>query len=253
MFKKRFIGLAPLLAIATFAVMPVVAQAEIQHWYRNGVVLPEITPVPFVMFGGKINVNQTTSVLGEINCRTVAGGTIENLEGGVGSMDTAAFYECKAPQCEEATLKELGVQGRGVIETYNEPPGNPERTLVGWSMRLVETEIAGVLSVRLKIGEPFVKFETPSPAGMIRLREGCEIVPSHTFGAIYVFEGELDPEIGLAKKGNLNGTTPGKPSTTSFSGASTGVLHNSFPSEATYQGSLKYLGYNEQELITVKP
>jgi hypothetical protein len=52
MVKKLFMGLAPLLAIAALAVMPVVAQAETQHWYRSGVKLAEGTVVPVFMFGG---------------------------------------------------------------------------------------------------------------------------------------------------------------------------------------------------------
>jgi hypothetical protein len=38
-----------------------------------------------------------------------------------------------------------------------------------------------------------------------------------------------------------------------FEGPSTGVLHSKLAGEANAQGSIKYLGYNNQELITVKP
>jgi hypothetical protein len=215
------------------------------------------------MFGNKVNVNQTSEFAGpkgEVNCKTAAGGTLENIEGGVGSLSAVAFYDCKGPQCEDQILKQTGLEGREFVEAVNMPAsinGHPERRFVGWSMRLVETEIAGVLSVRLKIGEPFVKFQTPTPPAMIRVREGCEIAASETLGGSpAVFEGELDPEIGIANSGNLNGTSASKPSTARFSGASTGALHAEIPTtsdEATYTNSLKYLGYNEQELITVKP
>src|SRR5262249_27898842 len=183
--------------------------------------------VPFVMFGGKVNLNQTSEFgnKGEVNCKVAGGGTIENLEGGVGSLNALAFYDCKGPTCEKEVLEVTGLEGREWVEAVNMPAsinGHPERRFVGWSMRLIESEIAGVFSVRLKIGEPFVKFETPSPPAMIRVREGCEVVASEaTFGEA-IFEGELDPEIGLAKGGNLNGTSALKPSTMKFSAASTG-------------------------------
>jgi hypothetical protein len=263
MFKKLFIGLAPLLAIAAFAVMPVAAQAENQHWYRNGVIIPENLATPFVWWGNKVNINQVDQFGHEVNCRGVGGGTIENPgiggpgEPGRGSMTAAAFYECKAPQCEKEILEKFGLEGRETVEAANMPAsinGHPERRMVGWNMRLEESEIAGVFSVRLKIGEPFGGFKTPSPPGAIRLKERCEILPSEEAGGEAILETELNPEIGIAKGGNLNGTTPGKPSTFKFAGASTGTLESLFAGKTTYNtGSVKYLGYNEQEVITVKP
>src|SRR5262249_16115281 len=105
----------------------------------------------------------------------------------------------------------------------------------------------------LKIGEPFAKFETPSPPAAIRLKERCEILPSEEVGGEGILETELNPEIGIAKGGNLNGTSQGKPSTFKFAGASTGTLEPALWGKTPYTGSIKYLGYNEQELITVKP
>jgi hypothetical protein len=88
---------------------------------------------------------------------------------------------------------------------------------------------------------------------MIRETEQCLIAPSKQAVAEAIFEGELKPEIGAAKKGNLNGTSAAKPSSIRFEGASTGALHSSLAGEATFLGGLKYHGYNEQEVITVKP
>jgi hypothetical protein len=36
-------------------------------------------------------------------------------------------------------------------------------------------------------------------------------------------------------------------------GLGTGVLHSKLVGEAQWSGNLKYLGYNEQEFIAVKP
>jgi hypothetical protein len=68
-----------------------------------------------------------------------------------------------------------------------------------------------------------------------------------------IAEGELKPEIGAAKQGNLNGSAASKPSGVRFSGESTGRLHSSVAGEEPWLGNLKYLGYDEQEVITVKP
>jgi hypothetical protein len=125
-------------------------------------------------------------------------------------------------------------------------------------MQLEESAVAGVTSVRLKIGEPFVKFEKTSPPGMIRVRVLCEIAATEMATGTPIYEGELKPEIGVAKIGNLNGTNASKPSQFRFAGASTGALHSEFPKfppggEDQFTEVAKYLGYNEQELITVKP
>jgi hypothetical protein len=68
-----------------------------------------------------------------------------------------------------------------------------------------------------------------------------------------IFEGELKPEIGVAKSGNLNGTSATAPSQAKFKAASTGSLHSSLAGEDTWEGNFKYLGYFHQEVITVKP
>jgi hypothetical protein len=223
----------------------------IYHWYRGGVILPEGVSAPVVIFGGKVNLSQNSAV-GEINCRTVAGGIVENPTGGgagSGKSNSASFYECKAPQCEEEVLKATGLEGRGTVTTQNDPGATKEPAFPGWSNVLEESVVAGVNSVREKIGEPFETFKTPSPPGMIRETVICEVAVNQSPVETAIGEGELKPEIGLAKSGNLNGNQAGKPSTIKFSGASTGALGG----QDTFSGSLKYLGYNEQELITVKP
>jgi hypothetical protein len=258
MFKKIFIGLAPLLAIAAFAVMPAAAQAVTQHWYVSGTKATEGEQIPVVWFGNEINLGQTSG-FGEVNCRTIGGGTIENPVGGgagVGSMNALTFYECKGEQCEKAIFEKTGVLGVEFVEAKNIPAsinGHPERNTVPWRMLLEESTVAGVTSVRLKIGETFIGFKKPSPPGMIRVADSCDIPPEIEGGSPTEFEGELQPEIGVAKTGNLNGTSATAPSQAKFNGASTNELHSSSVSSATYLGNLKYLGYFHQELITVKP
>jgi hypothetical protein len=241
--------------LAAFAVMPVAAQAVTQHWYSNGSKLEVATPDPIVTFGSEINLSQTSTV-GEINCKQVGGGTVENPTGGgagIGRTDSVNFFECKAPQCEAEVRAKFGVEGRGTATTQNNPAASQEPSAVGWSNVLEESVVAGVSSVREKVGEPFVSFTTPSPPGMVRATIECEIVASKTPVVTAVFEGELKPEIGVAKSGNLNGASPAVPSQARFNGVSTGALHSSVGGEGTNFGQVKFLGYFHQEIITVKP
>jgi hypothetical protein len=100
---------------------------------------------------------------------------------------------------------------------------------------------------------PPEQFETRSPAGMIRVRDECEVAATEQVsGTGPIFEGELKPEIGAAQTANLNGNSAGIPSQAKFNGASTGELHST-SGNAIYSENLKYLGYFHQEVITVKP
>jgi hypothetical protein len=234
--------------------MPVAAQAATQHWYRSGTLIPEGETVPLVTFGGESNLSQNGG-LGEFNCRTVGAGIVENPVGGGagdGRSNSGGFYECKASQCEEKVKLETGLEGRGTATLQNEPASTKEPAFPGWTNLLEESTIGGVSSVREKIGEPFVTFKTHSPPGMIRTTVDCTIAANQQVVAEAIFEGELKPEIGVAKGGNLNGSSASKPSAFRFSGGSTGVMHSQLGGEASFLGNLKYLGYNEQEVITVR-
>jgi hypothetical protein len=255
MSKKLLTSIAPLLALAAFAVMPVAAQAVTQHWYKNGLKLEAGSSEPIVTFGGEINLSQTSS-LGEINCRQVGGGAVENPAGGgagTGRTDSVDFFECKSPQCEAEIRAKFGVEGRGTATTQNNPAATQEPSAVGWNNVLEESVVGGVSSIREKIGEPFVSFKTPSPPGMIRATIECQIVPTKTTATSAVFEGELKPEIGVAKTANLNGTSASNPSLAKFSGASTGGLNSEVAGVGTNTGLTKFLGYFHQDIIAVKP
>src|SRR5262249_26565915 len=157
--------------------------------------------------------------VGEFNCRTVGGGTIKNPVGGgagVGRINSLTSYECKAPECEKQLLAIYGVQGRGTITAQNNPGATNEPAFPGWNNVLEESTVEGVSSVREKIGEPFETFKTPSPPGMIRLTFVCKGPPTEGPEFNFIFEGELKPEIGIAKSGNLNGSGPSRPSQVRF-------------------------------------
>jgi hypothetical protein len=255
MFKKRFIGLVPLLATAALAVMPVAGQAATQHWYKSGIIAMAGEEVPVVTFGEEGNLSSTNGAL-EFNCRTVGGGTIENPVGGgagVGRTNSLNFYECKAQKCEQEVLAKFGVPGRWTITSENNPAATKEPAFPGWTGALEESTVAGTSSIREKIGEPFVTFTTPAPSGMIRETDACIVSSTGQMALVAIAEGELKPEIGAAKIGNLNGNGASKPSKVVFDKAGTGALESAEVGPEPWEGQLKYLGYNEQELITVKP
>jgi hypothetical protein len=237
------------------AVMPVMAQAVTQHWYQNSVLMSAGEEVPVVMFGNEENLNLQNN-LGGPDCKAVGGGTIENPVGGgagVGKTNSLADYECKAGKCEEEVLKTTGVPGRLTITTANNPGATKEPAFPGWTNLLEESTVEGVSSIREKIGEPFVTFKTPSPPGMIRETEECTVSSTGQVVAEAIVEGELKPEIGVAKTANLNGNSAGAPSQAKFNAAATGAMHSKLGGNETWKGNLKYLGYFHQEVITVKP
>jgi hypothetical protein len=94
---------------------------------------------------------------------------------------------------------------------------------------------------------------------MIRETEDCTIAATGQPVVEAIAEGELKPEIGVAKLTNLNGTSAERPSKVHFGTATCpggGVLcplHSTAGGEGTWVGTLQYLGYNDQELITVRP
>jgi hypothetical protein len=105
-----------------------------------------------------------------------------------------------------------------------------------------ESTVAGTTSIREKIGEPFVTLKTPSQPGMIRETVDCTVAATGQVLAEAIFEGELKPEIGVAKIGNLNGAMASKPSKVFFEGAGTRAMHSSVGGEGNWIGELEYLG-----------
>jgi hypothetical protein len=232
--------------------MPVAAQAVTQHWYQNNSIIAEGTERPIVMFGNEVNLSQNTP-FSEINCKTVGGGEIDNPVGGgagEGRTNSLASYECKGEPCEAEILAKFGVPGRPTVTAQNNPGATKEPAFPGWTNLLEESTVAGTSSIREKIGEPFVTVKTPSPPGMIRETVDCTIAPTGQVAEEFIGEGELKPEIGVAKAGNLNGSSAGTPSQLKFNGQSTGALH---PGVVPFTSPLKYLGYFHQEVMTVKP
>jgi phosphodiesterase/alkaline phosphatase D-like protein len=211
-----------------------------RHWYRNGSKATAGLKVPMVFWGGATNVSFTSSA-GEMNCKTAGAGTAENPTGGgvgVGEVIEYMMYECKAPQCEALVKEKFGTTGRGGVGAANLP----------WHAEVFEG--GAPMYDRLRIGEPFaLPFGSPK-AGEMKVKAVCEVVSTHTVVSSTAFEGEVQPEIGVAAE-NLNGPSAAKPSTMHFAGPSGGSVYSEPALEGSFAGAMKYLGYVSQEVMSV--
>ena len=212
-----------------------------RHWYKSGSIAKAGATIPVVLWGGTANIALTSSA-GEINCLAVGGGEVQNPSGGgagTGEITALDFYSCKAPQCEASVKEKFGTQGRGYAVAQNLP----------WSSEVFAG--GSPLYDRERIGEPFaLPFGSPK-AGEVKIATTCEVASTHAVFARSVFEGEMQPEIGVSAE-NLNGLSAGKPSTARFAEASTGTVYSEASGEGIFTGGLKYLGYNAQEVMSVQ-
>jgi hypothetical protein len=234
MFKKLFIGLAPPLAVAAFAVMPVAAQAT-GHYYSNGLKLAEGSKKTVIEWGTLTLAGVNGDLQGHegrLTCHTAAGGTVENPVGGgagVGATEVYVAYQCES----EKTC---------VAGTVARPTAENIANGVGWPNALTEPEPE--------------KWRTES--SKVRVRIACYAVTepeTGTGGEDYVEIGGYGTETpgqGLRPETH-KGTGAGHPGGVVFGTGSGEVQSETKPTETgRYEGELKTLGYLNQELINVK-
>jgi hypothetical protein len=94
--KKALMGVAPLFAVAAFAVAPAVAQAE-PHWYANAVKIVEAEAVP-VTVAGVINLKTKEEGKPEytVKCKVAGKTTVVNPTGGGAGTDEFSEYTLSA-------------------------------------------------------------------------------------------------------------------------------------------------------------
>jgi hypothetical protein len=231
MSKKLLVSLAAIAATAAFAVLPATAGA-VSHWYDNG-ALVGATPVPVLTWGTLSNVGNKAAGEGTITCHNVIGGFIKNPEGGgLGEGMTQEFssYECSgnipcAPGHEQASPIQASLNANGVYP------------LTGWPSKIEEKEGIRVnntgVEVELGCVEPPLWTEV----------KGATFVTSPT---------ALQNPLGPA--GAKKGTGPGSPGQAEFD-EKTGELEvkgSKGVAKGRTSGTLKTLGYEEQELIQIK-
>jgi hypothetical protein len=98
MSKKLYAAFLPLLAVAAFAVMPAVAQAQ-PHWYSNGVRIAQNKPVTVTTKG-----TLDFSGAGEtFTCKVTDKGTVTNPTGGGAGVDSITEFVNKECVVEPAS------------------------------------------------------------------------------------------------------------------------------------------------------
>jgi hypothetical protein len=218
MHKKKLIGLAAVLTIMAFAMVPTAAQAlegkegnkSPVHWQLNSKKTAAGVAIPIIAWGTA----NLKSAAGTITCKNAAASTNENTAGGAAHSIVLMFatYECKAsggeclPPAEERAT------------AFNLTPDSSPNTGV-WPSNTVEE---GVVNAEEKFrsydlsgkgaGENPIKVN-------IECFLGGENIGSLLFGSgpVLSVEGSSTPLV-------LNGTSPGKPSETSFEDPETGHL-----------------------------
>jgi len=216
MKKKLLTGLAPLVVIAAFLVIPAASQA-VPHVYKNGVIQTEGKKLRFIAWSTFTFTNP--SVFGTSECHHAFEGFLENPTGGgaaVGKLQAFEPYECVDPAC-------IGLGGKQIVFTPEKLP---------WNSEVTEPE-AGVF--RMSTGKKGEKGGT----GSIEIHENCEGF------AMASFFGALAPKI--LNNGITIGAIPGE---LEFN-ASAGELESP-DGPGIYEAKVKMQGFAAQELIEAK-
>jgi len=245
MSKKLFFGLVPLLAIiASFAVAPAAQAADeyvkctppkCPHYYSNGTKIAEGTKVPTVSWATL----ELASAAGTIKCKNVVGGYVENPAGGgpgVSATQQFASYECTNEKCPvESRAEGFSFPWLAKVEEQ-EKEGKGNEVL-----RLNTTGINVFIGCWFSTGTS-PNGGPPTGPGNKTTTERGELPPE---GGPFQFTGKNEPK-------TQPGTGAGKPPKVEFDKGESGELTNPIIGAGTTKGTVKTLGYNEEEVINAK-
>jgi hypothetical protein len=210
MHKKKLIGLAAVLSIMAFAMVPTAAQAlegpegnkSPVHWQLNTKKTAAGVAIPVIAWGTA----KLTSAAGTITCKNAAASTNENTAAGKARSIVLMFatYECKAsggeclPPAEERAT------------AFNLTPDSSPNTGV-WPSNTVEE---GVVNAE----EKFRSYDlSGAGAGENPIKVNIEcFLGGENIGSLLFGSGPVLTETGSSTPLVLNGTTASKPSETSF-------------------------------------
>ena len=233
-------GLAPLLAVAAFAVMPVAAQA-VGHYYSNGLKIAEGSKKTVIAWGTITLAGVKGGTLpNHITCHNAAGGTIENPVGGTAGVGATEVFV--AYQCEQENVCPAGTAGRATAEKIVNN-ATPPAVSTGWPNVLSEPSVGlwRTESSRVKVDIGCWLLTEPETRG-----GGEHFVEIGGFGT---------ETAGLLQKPETHkGTNAAHPGGVVF-GVGSGELQGEAAGEALTgktEGEVKTLGYLNQELINVK-
>ena len=214
------------------------------HWYRNLVRVEEGTKVPYLSWGALALTGTKGGASTE--CQTAVAGYVENPTGASGGAfekegveTTEAFspYNCTNTECEAAG---------GKIEVLAEGlpwPGALSEEVKG-TQRLASTGLQLFIHCRLASSPPSEKPGAGPFAGLEERKASEYNLPG---AAICTTTGA-----GASAPQELGGSSVGKPSKTVFSAGVGGELECGAAGKLAMTGSLKIMGYEESELLSVK-
>jgi hypothetical protein len=235
--------LAPLLALAAFAVMPVAAQAT-GHYYSNGLKIAEGSKKTVIEWGTLTLAGVKGGTLpNHVTCHIAAGGTVENPVGGgagVGATEAFVSYQCESENIgAKGTVTTIKAERIPPCSRGSRCPANG----VGWPNVLTEPEAEKWRTESSKVELQIAGWLAEEPETRVA---GERFVEIGGFGTETPGEG-LRPE-------THKGTNAGHPGSVVF-GAGSGELQAEVRgTELTVkpEGEVKTLGYLNQEMISVK-
>jgi len=255
MSKKLFISLAPVLAIAAFAIMPVAAQAVLTEpvYYSGAAGTTLVTATnKTVVSWGTLTLKTIKGGTGEVTCHNAAAGVIKNPNGtaspGEGLTQIFATFDCEKVPCQTVGLP-AGFEPSVLGEKL---PWAAKQESVG-----VHESKSLTTGVKVAIGcDTIEKSPTnggPGPAGADTIEAkpnapgSGEGLKSNFFALVKDF-GSNKPR----NTANARSLTLGPPGLTF--GPGTGELEQEPAGSGITgqtEGSLKVIGYANQEIITV--
>jgi len=239
--------LALMVVLVVFAAIPAVSQAE-PHYYRNGVLIPEGVKVPILEWG-KLSWQDEPKPFVQ-TCTNVTGGYVENPQGGgagIGATEDFASYDCENEECPAGLIESEGKEYEKVFEISYPPQSLP------WASVLTEAEVGKIRThmsgVALTLGCYATSLTRAEGERKTTSGPGeTEVFPLAVFATCVTTPPEQEEH--ELKPLDENGTSAGSPSKLAFD-ARSGTLDCSYFMGAPLR-SLKVIGYNASELITVK-
>jgi hypothetical protein len=230
--NRKVIGLAALLAIMAFAMVPPAAQALTNngspvHWQVNGKASATGVPVPVIAWG----THQVEWSTGLSTCKTAVASDNENLSGPVAVSRVVMFasYECKASGGECLPPAEERVTAFNLVNLT--PATAPHKGV--WPSVIQEEGAVGEGSFR-----SIDKSGSGAGENPIQMNVECYVGGEDT-GSLLFESGPVGSETGSSTPQVLNGTNATKPSETSFEGAETGHLYALTEAELTKEETVE--------------
>jgi len=246
MFKRLLAVLAPIVAVAALAAMPAVSQAA-PHYYRNGVLIPEGTKVPILEWGRLTMEGEPGG--GVFSCPTVTGGFVENPiggEAGIGATEAFSTYHCENVECPAGPIELAGKKYEKAFAVTYPPQYLP------WRSVLIEPEAGKIRADTSGVVEQVGCYATPLTRAEMERETASgpgedELFPLAATVTCVTTPPEHE-QTPLVEKG----TSAASPTKLVFDAKADTLSCAGGAFDGKTLKSLKLIGYNASELISVR-